>query len=100
MCFVKKEICDEMRLEKLYNFVKALCCGCFQKGEILCNAFSYGQNFVVPSFVYFENKKCEFREKQTYVSCRAFHAASNDVFQFLIKWIISWKRNNKKNTQG
>ncbi len=77
-----------MRLEKLYNFVNALCCGCFQKGEILCNSFSYGQNFVAQSFVYFENKNCEFREKQSYVSCRAFHAASNDVFYFLIKWVI------------
>ena len=76
-----------MQREKLYNFVNAVCFGCFQKGEILCNPFSYGQNLVSQSFVSFENNKRKYRKKESYVSCRAFHAVPYDVFCFLLKWI-------------
>ncbi len=87
ICFIKKEIYHKMQREKLCNFVNTVCCGCFQKGEILCNPFSYGQNLVAQSSIHFENKKCKYRKKQSYVNCRAIHAASYDVFCFLIKRI-------------
>ena len=47
-----------MQREKLYDLVNAICWGCFQKDEILCNPFSYGQNLVAQSFVSVENNKC------------------------------------------
>ena len=49
-----------MQREKLYNLVNAICWGCFQNGEILCNPFSYGQNLVAQSFVSVENNKCKY----------------------------------------
>ena len=75
-----------MQREKLYNFVNAVCYGCFQKVEIPWNPFSYGQNLVTQSFASFESRKCKYRKKESHVSCRAFHAVSYDVF-FKIKWI-------------
>lgn len=89
-----------MQREKLYNFVNTVCCDCFQNGEILSSLFSYGQNLVAQDFLYFENKKGKYREKDSYASCSAFHAALDNEKQFLSKFCYIDCRWNRSNSIG